>query len=39
MDRDFVYESCPSFMYKKYFRGVCQMGTPKKYYVTNYISS
>ena len=36
MDRIFVYKSCLSFVYEKYFSSICQMGTLKKYYVTNY---
>ena len=39
MDRIFVYESCPSFVYEKYLRDVCQMGTLRKYYVSNYALS
>ena len=35
MDRIFVYESCPSFVYEKYLRDVCQMGTLRKCYVIN----
>ena len=39
MDRIFVYESYPSFVYEKYLRNVCQMDTLKKCFVTNYVFS
>ena len=39
MDRIFVYESCSSFVYEKYLKNVCQMGTLRKYYVSNYALS
>ena len=37
IDRIFVYESCPSFVYEKYLKDVCQMGTFRKCSVTNYV--
>jgi len=37
IDKIVVYESCPSFVYEKYPRDVCQMGTFRKCYVTNYL--
>ena len=39
MDRIFVSQGCPSFVYNKYLRDVCQMDTLRKCYVTNYVLS
>ena len=39
IDRIFVCESCPSFVYEKYLRVACQMGTLRKCYITNYVLS
>ena len=37
IDKIFVYKSCLSFVYEMYLRDVCQMGTLRKCYVTNYV--
>ena len=37
MDRIFVYESCLSFVYKRYFRDVFQIDNLRKCYVANYV--
>ena len=33
----FVHESWPSFVYEKYLRDVCQVGTFRECPVTNYV--